>query len=172
MDTLIRVVNNTADEIRLGHKLWYYPVPGCHAISATANASGFTPLSAIVRRFDWDRQLIERAVHVCNRRGEVAILANLSPNLLLVPATKGRGEARRLAQDLFRAAGAINAERLHMTHYGFLQGKFPRDEIASVLDVFLSLGPNSSLAMLVVDIDRRGQKDFYDLLRPGEWRGS
>ncbi len=50
METVIRPVVNTPDEIFAGHKLWFVPVHGCDAISATANAPGFTPLIAIARQ--------------------------------------------------------------------------------------------------------------------------
>jgi hypothetical protein len=55
------VIKNTHDEIFMGHKIWFEPVPGCDVISATANAPGFTPLIAIARHFGWDYGMLVRA---------------------------------------------------------------------------------------------------------------
>ena len=166
MNISFRTVTNTQDEKSMGQKYWFSPAPDCDAISATANAPGFTPLIAIARHFAWDYQLLEKAAGQCNTRGEVAIVALTGPSLFLVPATKGHGEAQFLIKDLLKAVAAVGATSLHFTHFGFLQGKFPEAEVSSVLRELL--GPNvpRRLEKIVFDIDVRAERKLYDLMRP------
>jgi hypothetical protein len=166
MDTVIRAVSNTADEILAGHKLWFSPVDGCDGISATANAPGFTPLIAVARRLGWDYDLMQSAAHTCNQTNEVAVVRQVTPTLILVPATRGRGDAEALAFDLLGALHASKVQNLHMTHFGFLQGRFPGSEIATVLSMLFKYGPTLPLKRLVVDVDARSERAFYELIRP------
>jgi hypothetical protein len=167
METVIRPVVNTPDEIFAGHKLWFVPVHGCDAISATANAPGFTPLIAIARYFGWDYDLMRKAADDCNHKRRVAVLKQVTPTLLLVPATKGRGEdAHNLALDLLSAVDATESKSLHITHFGFLQGRFPKTDVAAVLDFFFRYGSRLPLERLVIDIDVRSEQSLYDLMRP------
>jgi len=166
MDTLIRMVRNTDDEILAGHKLWFSPVADCDAISATANALGFTPLTAVARCFGWDYGLMESAANACNYKNEVAVVTQVKPMLILVPATKGRSDADALVFDLLAALRAAKVQSLHLTHFGFLQGKFPGSEIAAVLNLLFMYGPTLPLSRLVVDVDARSARALYALISP------
>lgn len=166
METIIRPVINTQDEIFAGHKLWFSPVADCDAISSTANAPGFTPLIAIARQFGWDYDTMQAAADACNQKNEVAVVSQVKPTLILVPATKGRGDAGALAFDLLGAIHASKVQSLHLTHFGFLQGRFPGDEIATVLSTLFRYGPTLPLKRLVVDVDARSERAFYQLISP------
>lgn len=160
------IINNTHDEISMGHKLWFEPIHGCDVISATANAPGFTPLIAVARHYGWDYDLLARASKACNASGEVVIVQSVTPTLVLVPATKGCGPIAAIMADYLRALRAVNPTCLHFTHYGFLQGHFPTSEVAVVLNGLLGgLLPNSVRA-LIVDVDLRKSTEFYGLMRP------
>jgi len=166
MDIQFRVIRNTPDETLMGHKLWFQPSVGCDAISATANAPGFTPLVAIGRHFGWDYGMLEAAAAACNDKAEIAVITLTAPTLLLVPATKGQGDAKFLISDLLRATSKLGVHDLHFTHFGFLQGRFPKREIADVLDRLLSFNGPQSLHRIVFDIDERAESKLYDLMRP------
>ncbi len=160
------VISNTHDEIYMGHKIWFEPVPGCDVISATANAPGFTPLIAIARHFGWDYDMLERAAAACNEKGEVLIVSSVVPTLMLVPATKGHGNTRKLMWDFINALAATKAQCLHFTHFGFLQSRLPQQEVAVVLDYFLGLILPRTLKSITFDIDERRIKQLYGLMRP------
>ena len=68
MKIVFRVNINTSDEILMGHKLWFSDINGVEAISATASADGFTPLTALARTYGWNRDLIDIAAAQCNLR--------------------------------------------------------------------------------------------------------
>jgi hypothetical protein len=160
------VIENTHDEIAMGHKIWFEPVPGCDVISATANAPGFTPLIAIARHFSWDYDMLERAATACNEKGEVLIVTSVVPTLILVPATKGRGNTGKVMWDFINALAATEAQRLHFTHFGFLQSRLPKQEVAVILDYFLGLILPRTLQSITFDIDERRIKQLYGLMRP------
>ena len=166
MDINFRTIQNSSDEILTGHKLWFEPLIGCDVISATANAPGFTPLIAIARHFDWDYDMLARAAASCNAEGKVLIVTSVTPTLILVPATKGRGNTRKLMWDLVSTLQIIEARRLHFTHFGFLQGQFPEKEVMEVLDFFLGLAIPENLEAVFFDIDVRRKKQLYGLMRP------
>ena len=166
MNINFRTIQNSADEIYMGQKLWFKPVEGCDVISATANAPGFTTLIAIARHFGWDYDMLAFASEACNNKGEVLTLTTVTPNLILVPATKGRSNTRRLMFDFIMALGQIEGQRLHFTHFGFLQGQFPKAEVSEILNYFLGLVLPSTLEMVVFDIDIRRQKQLYGLMQP------
>lgn len=166
MNLSFHAISNTPHEIAMGHKIWFEPVPGCDVISATANAPGFTPLIAVARYFGWDYDMLERAAAACNAKGEVLILTSVVPTLVLVPATKGRGNTNAIVSDYIDALHALKPKCLHFTHYGFLQGRFPLKEIAVVLDALLGATMPLSIHSLFVDVDVRWSREFYSLMRP------
>ena len=156
----------TPDEIAMGHKIWFEPISACDVISATANAPGFTPLIAIARHYGWSYDLIAREAAACNESREVAVVQSVKPTLMLVPATKGRGNTARIMFDYLGALNSIKPKCLHFTHYGFLQGRFPEKEIAIVLDILLSGYIPPSIHSLIFDVDIRRSRECYRLMRP------
>ncbi len=165
MNVHFRSVVHDSHEISMGHALWFEPVPGCDAISATANVVGFTPLTAVARHYGWDYEVLREASMRCNGRGEVCIVST-NPTLLLVPATRGQGNANFLISDLIAATKATNVKALHFTHFGFMQGHLPKLEVTSILDFLFSNMTTLGLSKLVVDIDARKEKEFYKMLMP------
>ena len=167
VDIHFRTTSNTHDETSAGHKLSFRPAEGCDALSATANAPGFTPLIAIARHFGWDYGRLEAAAAACNDRGEVAVIADLTPRLFLVPATRGHGNTTFLIKDLLRATSKLAVEGLHFTHFGFLQGQFPEEEISDILRELLTPQQPLPLQRLVFDVDSRAEARLHGLLSPG-----
>jgi hypothetical protein len=160
------VIKNTHDEIAMGHKIWFEPVSGCDVISATANAPGFTPLIAIARHFSWDYDMLERAATACNEKGEVLIVTSVVPTLILVPATKGRGNTGKVMWDFINALEATEARCLHFTHFAFLQSRLPQEEVSVILHYFLGLIFPVTLKTIIFDIDERRIQELYGLMRP------
>ena len=90
MKVMFRNVYHIPLEIYMSHKYWFPPCHGADTISATANADGgFTTLTAIRGRYGWSDELIKKASKECNLAGEVAIVTEVKPTLLLVPKTNG-----------------------------------------------------------------------------------
>ncbi len=169
MQLIFCVREHNFDEIGMGHQLGFPAIRGVDAISATANVEGFTPLTAIARTYGWQRDYLERASAECNQRQEVAVLNMLTPNLLLVPKTKGDSgwlpDADRLATDLLAAVSHLRVSALHFTHFGFLQGTPPEMEMRRILELLLSPLQKSSLKVLYWDIDQRGLNALIRLYR-------
>jgi hypothetical protein len=151
----------------MGHLLGFPAILGLDAISATANANGFTPLTAIARTYGWQRDQLEAASAQCNHRQEVSVIKALSPTLLLVPRTHG-DEGRppnvdSLIADLIAAVSHLKVGSLHFTHFGFVQGRFPEIEVRTILETLLGSLHHSSLDVLYWDIDRRVLNDMIKL---------
>ena len=154
-----RVNHHTEHEITMGHKLGFTPIPWVDVISATANMKGFTPLRAIRNRQGWEEKLIELAAKECNDQGEIAIVSECSPTLLLVPKTKNRVTPLRqidfLTKDLIAAVNKLNAKYLHFTHFGFVQGILPFDEIYAIFRSLLNPKIETSLEIIYFELDAR-----------------
>ncbi len=169
MRVIFCVREHTFDEIYMGHQLGFPAIHGVDAISATANARGFTPLTAIARTYGWESEQLEMASAECNQRQEVAVVSTLSPCLLLVPKTRGDSgwlpNADRLLIDLLAAAKHLRLGSLHFTHFGFLQGRLPEMEMRRILELILSPSHTSTLAVMYWDIDRRGLNSLINLYK-------
>lgn len=169
MRVIFCVREHTFDEIYMGHQLGFPAIHGVDAISATANARGFTPLTAIARTYGWEREQLEMASAECNQRQEVAVVSALSPCLLLVPKTRGDSgwlpDADRLLIDLLAAVKHLRLGSLQFTHYGFLQGRLPEMEMRRILEILLSPSHTTTLNVMYWDIDRRGLNSLINLYK-------
>ena len=72
-------------------------------------------------------------------------------------------DASFLINDLLQAANQIEADVLNFTHYGFVQNKLPIIEITSILKLLLDPDLNSSIRVVVWDIDFRFKREMLDL---------
>jgi hypothetical protein len=147
----------------MGHKLWFPESIESDVISATANIDGFTPLTAISRKYGWRNDLLTAASAQCNIRNEIAVIKELTPTLLLVPSTKGKGDTDFLIKDLIKATNAVKADVLNFTHFGFIQNKLPIYEIQSILDVLFDENFKSSIRVIIWDIDFRFKKEMKQM---------
>ena len=86
------------------------PYSRADTISATANTNDFTTLNAIRRHYGWSEELIQKASKACNLAGEVAIVTEVKPTLLLVPKTNGKEDVTYLIKDLIEAANEIGTK--------------------------------------------------------------
>jgi hypothetical protein len=160
MKIIFRVHVHTEAEIQVGHKLGFSGLQGVDAVSATANAEGFTPLTAAARIYGWDRDLITRASQQCNERKEVAIVHQVTPTLLLVPKVTGRTSYKYTVEgcaiDLLMAAKHLKIKSLHFTHFGFMQSHKVADDFRKVLEIILNPLSDLPLEELIWEIDYRG----------------
>jgi hypothetical protein len=160
MKIIFRVHVHTEAEIQVGHKLGFSGLQGVDAVSATANAEGFTPLTAAARIYGWDRDLITRASQQCNERKEVAIVHQVTPTLLLVPKVTGRTSYKYTVEgcaiDLLMAAKHLKIKSLHFTHFGFMQSHKVADDFRMVLEIILNPLSDLPLEELIWEIDYRG----------------
>lgn len=150
----------------MGQAIFFNKINFSDAISATANTNGFTPLLAIARAYDLDRDSIKKAAEICNIKQEICVFhsGNKQPTLFLVPRTRGNGDTRTLAIDLIRAIEKEKIANFHFTHYGFIQNKFPIDEFLIAIDVILNYDKNINFENIIVDIDSRFQNDVMNNL--------
>ena len=154
---------HTYDEVVMGHKLWFTESSESEVISATSNIDCFTHLTAISRKYGWRDDLLTAASAQCNIRNEIAVIKDLNPTLLLVPSTKGKGDTNFLIKDLIKAANAVKADVLNFTHFGFIQNKLPNNEVQSILDVLFDENFNSSIRVIIWDIDFRFKKEMKQM---------
>ena len=77
MEIIFREMPHTYDEVVMGHKLWFPESIESDVISATANIDGFTPLTAISRKYGCRNDLLTAASAQCNIRNEIAVIKEL-----------------------------------------------------------------------------------------------
>lgn len=165
MEIIFREIHHTNDEISMGQKIWFPISIESDAVSATANTNGFVPLTAIARSHRWPNILIEEASLKCNQENQIAVLDQVKPALLLVPATKGEGPTDFLITDLIKAANAVKADVLNFTHFGFIQSMLPEREIKAILRVMMDANTKSTIRVVVWDIDFRFKKAMMKIWR-------
>ena len=89
----------------------------------------------------------------------------VTPTLILVPVTKGRGSRRNIEYGYLKALHQLEPKCLHFTHYGFLQGRLPSVEVSCFLNLLLGQLLPKSLHILNVDIDERRSQEVFNLMR-------
>ena len=143
----------------------FTPYPEADTISATANTNDFTTLSAICQRYGWSKELIKKASKSCNLAGEVAIVTEVKPTLLLVPKTNGKDDVTYLIEDLIAAANKIGTKILNFTHYRFSpRKKYPRRELESL---FLRISIHrtiSTIQKIFWGVDYRRWRSLNDIM--------
>ena len=75
MEIIFREMPHTYDEVVMGHKLWFPESIESDVISATANIDGFTPLTAISRKYGWRNDLLT-AASMCNDVCDTVMVGN------------------------------------------------------------------------------------------------
>ena len=166
MKVKFRDVYHIPLEIYMSHKYWFPPCHGADTISATANADGgFTTLTAICGRYGWSHELIKKASKECNLAGEVAIVTEVKPTLLLVPKTNGKEDVTYLIEDLIEAANEIGTKILNFTHYGFSpRKKYPRREWASIFHTMTNHRTKSTIQEICWDVDYRRRESLINIM--------
>jgi hypothetical protein len=137
------------------HQLAFSPALECDTLTVTANLMGMSPLDIISGKFNWNQLRVRHAATRANRFSKVAVLRDLKPKLILVPRTNGRQDASALMDEMLEAAEAIDSEVINFTHYGFVQDGLPRIEVESVFKKLLEIKTNSSIRVVIWDIDSR-----------------
>ncbi len=147
---------NTLNEIEMGTKWNYFPLKDeetLDAISATANVSGFTPLTAIANHYALEPKMITKASEMCNSNNEVCVLNLLKPNLFLVPKTRGVGDTAKLVDDLIAAMEMQKCQKLRFTHFSFIQNTLSEEEILTIFTRLKEL--KTSIKTIIWDVDSR-----------------
>jgi hypothetical protein len=170
MKIILRSQTNTDEEIQLGQKLGFTTIKGIQVISATANLNGLSPLSAIVRYLNFDIKTIRKHVDYSNINGLVKHI-DVWPNLILVPPTRGdTGRHTGIESYIINILKICNNkrfEKIHFTHYGFINGNFPENEIYKILSILLNQLIFSKIDVFYWEIDSRflrQMKEIYCLV--------
>ncbi len=152
-------------EIQMGHCIWGYGIPGTDCVSATAREDGFTPLNSVAMVYQWDAKMVKVRSKACNVSGQVEFVPSTFPKLLLVPQTHGKVNSE-LARTFVQAVLAEQVRHLHMSHFGFIQNRFPSEEFDAILSAFDSVESPTTLLRVTVDVDSRIQAEARDVLFP------
>ena len=164
MKVKFRDVYHIPLETYMSHKYWFPPCHGADTISATANTNDSTTLNAIRRHYGWSDELIKKASKECNLAGEVAIVTEVKPTLLLVPKTNGKEDVTYLIEDLIAAANKIGTRILSFTHYGFSpRRKYPRRELESIIRTMTDHRTKSTIQEIWWDVDFRRWKSLDNI---------
>ena len=161
----IRSIPRQWTEIQMGHCIWGYGVPGTDCVSATAREDGFTPLNSVATVYGWDAEVVKARSRACNASGHVEFVPGTFPKLLLVPQTHGKVNSE-LARTFVQAVLAEQVRHLHMSHFGFIQNRFPTEEFDAILSAFDSVESQTTLQRVTVDVDLRIQAEARDVLFP------
>ena len=186
MQIQLRAIWRDECEASMGMPLFFSPSHDVDAISVTANETqGFTTLTNIINKYQWGhthRNLIDKTTKKSNEINQVGILNFLEPSLLLVPKTRGDHTDPLLITDLLLACDQLKVKTLHFSHYSFLNGLFPTDEIKTCLKVMLNPVVNTSVERVIWDIDKRFHRNmslvlnrylkYYGDLYPNEFKSN
>lgn len=160
MKITIREVLHTADEIAMGQVIHYLPLPEADGVSVTANATGFTTMTAVAKHWDIPlKQAIQIADHANKLKNKCPwTLVLEEPNrhcLITIPKTDGQSDSMAMTLKLLEDASYEKVKILEFTHYNFLQKLFPEVEITSALKAMRFWQATDGVETVVFDIDKR-----------------
>lgn len=171
MHFTFRVQKNTDGEIQLGHKLSFTVADGVDAVSITANANGFTPLTAAFRALYLDYKDFENEIIECRKENKVIQLkvSPSYPTLIIVPPTRGKTSNHHTYEyymiRILEICNFNKSKNLHFTHYGFLNGGFYINEVLSVMKTLLHPLAFTTLENVYFEIDDRHYQEFVNIFK-------
>ena len=169
MKIILRSHTNTDEEIESGQKVGFSSMRGIDAISVTANLNGVTPLSAVIKYLNIDKKTVRKVAVYSNINGQVKLVKNWYPNLILLPPTRAETGRNKNVEfytiQLIKICNAENFKNLHFTHYGFINGVFQRWEIRKILSIFLNPLIYTTLETVYWEIDSRFIDEMKNLYR-------
>lgn len=165
-----RIVRHLRDEILMGQVVFYEPATGCDGISATANHGGFTTLMRIATALNIASGSIEKLSGQANAGNCVCTIGRDGWRLFLVPKTIGRDEVAQRIKSLLEIISSERIRILNFTHYNFIQGAFPAEDVAAILDVMHTYSSPDGPREILFDMDDRHIEAFLALLGAAEQR--
>lgn len=168
MDIRIRVVTHTADEISMGQVIFYAPLPEADGVSVTANANGFTTLTAVARRWDVPLHDVEHiADHANSLKNKcpwaLVLEEPFKHCLIVIPKIRGTAEITAMTTKLLEDADGEHVRVVEFSHFNFIQGEFPAAEIRTILRTIIDWESGRSLRAVIFDIDERYLDEFLAL---------
>jgi len=134
------------------------------AISLTANTAGFTVCNAVLGRYGKDEDRLKELANKCNVEQKVMYAADVKPNLIFVPKTKNTEDVTKIIEDVVKAANVMAVKRLRFTHYMVVFDKLPEQQIATILNCFLSKDLSTTLEEVVFEIDDKFESRLSEML--------
>jgi hypothetical protein len=165
----LRIVSHTSDEVSLGHVMFFQPITEADGIVATLNTTDFSTLNAITRTLDipddafrnYDKSRIARF----RNTGKIPSVEDKNGRrVYAIPRTQGFIQTRKLAVAMLEQAASNRTRMLEIASFGFIQGDFPEEEIAAVLEAIQSFPQGLYPESVIVDIDSRHEKSVRRLV--------
>ena len=160
MEIKIREVLHTSDEIAMGQVIHYLPLPEADAVSVTANAAGFTTMTAVARH--WNISL-DQATAIADHANKLKhkcpwSLVLEEPKwrcLITVPRTYGQSDSEAMTRKILEDTRGERVKILEFSHYNFIQKTFPEIEIASAIRAMRAWHDSDGIDTVIFDIDCR-----------------
>lgn len=155
MKILLRPIPHSIDEVKMGHCVFYPPIK-TDAISCTFNMDGFTPMKAVLNAHGLDEGHFQK----CRRLHEGQPFRTIThgdefPNIITSSKTKTWNEVPNAAFQILRTVEDHYCKSLCMTHFSFIQGKFPDGAFLSCARTVNATWTYSQLEEIIVDVDER-----------------
>jgi hypothetical protein len=167
----LRSIPHFADEIEMGHCIFYPPVK-TDAISCTFNVDGFSPMKAVLRAHGLNQAHFEK----CRRFHEGSKLRIIChgdcyerPQVITVSKTGRWGSEPGATKEILTLADCERCVSLCMTHFGFILGAFPASAFRQCLESIQSASGIENLECVVVDIDARFYQRALDVHTQVRW---
>ena len=157
MEIILRPIPHLVDEVKMGHCV-FYPPSESDAISCTFNMNGFTPMWSVLRAHGFDRGLFDGIRQLEERQDEefrVHVDRTYSPLLITTSRTCTWDDAPQATSQIINIADAEGCKSVCLTHFMFLQGKFPKSAFNHCLHVAANFEHQYQLRRIIVDVDDR-----------------
>lgn len=157
MEIILRPIPHSVDEVKMGHCIFYPPTES-DAISCTFNMNGFTPMLSVLRAHGFVRELFDSNGQLEKWHKEefrVHVHRSCSSLLLTTSRTRTWDDAPQATRKIIEIADGEGCKSLCLTHFTFIQGKFPKSAFNHCLELAANAEHQSRLKLIIVDVDGR-----------------
>jgi hypothetical protein len=157
MEIILRPIPHSVDEVKMGHCVFYPPIES-DAISCAFNLNGFTPMLSVLRAYGIDQARFDRNGQLAKGHSEVFSVhvdRTCSPLLITTSRTRTWDDAPQATSQIINIADGEGCKSVCLTHFMFLQGKFPKSAFSHCLKMAAYFEPQSRLKRIIVDVDDR-----------------
>jgi hypothetical protein len=135
-------------------------------LSATANKDRFSPLSAILKTFEYHDNLINEQIDKSNESCKLILHHFKDKNLILVPSNKPSDQVEchteKYTFELIRILNQNKFKYLHFTHFGFMNELYFKNTINKILYIFLNPKIHKDVDYIFFDVDVRHLDKFVE----------
>lgn len=167
MEIQLRSIPHAIVERDMGHCL-HWPTIDVDAVSCTYNPVGFSPMLAVIRDLERDRDRFTHPALSAHHLGRFSVVSHEfedRPLIITSSKTAAWDSEPHVAAEVIRVADAENSRSLCMTHFSFVLGRFPTRAFELCVRAAMLARYSTRIEWITIDVDDRYRSQGKQVLQ-------